>query len=84
MSKLLDLVARLIPAQYSIKVGIKKGAYMLGKLTAGFITAKLVTTGKLSAEQCSQIEVAVTAIAAGGLELAHDWARMKFPDNKWL
>lgn len=84
MGKVLNWVINLIPQQYRIGVAIKKVSYTIGKLVAGFMTAKLVTTGKLTAEQCSQIELALTTVAAGGLEWLHDWARMKWPQATWL
>lgn len=80
MSKLLEWFSNLIPAEYKIGVAIKKLSYTVGKLAAGYITAKLVTTGKLTPEQCSQIQMGLTAGIAGGLTLVQDWAKLKYPD----
>ena len=80
MSKVLNWIVNLIPEEYRIGVGIKKAAYMVGKLGAGYVTSQLVTTGKLTPEQCSQVQVAITALTAGGLELLHDWAKLKWPN----
>lgn len=84
MSKMLNWLVNLIPEQYRVAVAIKKGAYMVGKLAAGFVTSQLVTTGKLTPEQCSQVQVAITAITAGSLEMLHDWAKLKWPAATWL
>lgn len=84
MSKLLSWLVNLIPEQYRLKVAIKKVSYTVGKLLAGFATSQLVSTGHLTPEQCAQIEIGVTALTAGGLEMLHDWAKMKWPDQKWL
>lgn len=84
MSKIMDWVVKLIPEQYRIGIAIKKASYMVGKLAAGYVTGQLVTTGKLTPEQCNQIQLAITTATAGGLELLHDWAKVKWPENSWL
>lgn len=84
MSKFLNWVVNLIPEQYRVGVAIKKVSYTVGKLAAGYLTSKLVTSGKLTPEQCSQIEMGVTAAVAGGLTLVQDWARVKYPNATWL
>lgn len=78
--KVLGWLVKLIPEEYRVGIAIKKGAYMVGKLAAGFIAAKLVTTGHLTPEQCSQIQLAITTGVAGALELVHDWAKVKWPN----
>lgn len=80
MSKILGWLANLVPEQYRVSVAIKKGSYMVGKLAAGFVAAQLVTKGKLTPEQCNQVQVMVTAMVAGGLEILHDWAKLKWPN----
>lgn len=84
MSKLLDWVINLIPEQYRAGVAIKKVAYTVGKLATGYLTAQLVTSGKLTPDQCSQIQLGLTAGIAGGLEMVHDWAKLKWPNATWL
>ncbi len=84
MTKLLSWVVKLIPEQYRVGVAIKKASYMIGKLAAGYVTSQLVTTGKLTPEQCGQIQVAITTVTAGALEMAHDWAKLKYPNATWL
>jgi len=80
MIKILSWVSNLIPEQYKVSIAIKKTSYMVGKLAASYLTSQLVTTGKLNAEQCSQVQLAVTTLMAGGLELLHDWAKLKWPN----
>ncbi len=84
MPKLLSWLVNLVPEQYRVSVAIKKASYMVAKLATSFITARLLTTGKLNAEQCSQIELAITTVMAGGLEAVHDWAKLKWPNTAWL
>lgn len=84
MSKILSWITNLIPEQYRVGIAIKKASYMVGKLAAGYVTAQLVTTGKLTPEQCNQVQVAITAVTAGGLEMFHDWAKLKWPNAIWL
>lgn len=84
MSKVLDWVINLIPQQYRVGVAIKKLSYFVGKFGAGFVTAKLVHTGSLTVDQASQVELAITTLTAGGLQLLHDWARVKWPEARWL
>lgn len=75
---------KIIPSDYKFSVAIKKVSYMAGKLVAGYLTAQLVTKGRLTPDQCTQIQLGVTTLVAGGLETIHDWAKLKWPDNKWL
>lgn len=84
MGNVLNWVVNLIPEQYRVAVAIKKLSYFVGKFGAGFVTAKLITSGHLTVDQASQIELAITAATAGGLQLIHDWARVKWPEAKWL
>lgn len=84
MSKVFSWIVGLIPQEYKFGVAIKKASYMVGKLAAGYITASLVTKGKLTPNQCDQIQLAATTIVAGGLEAVHDWARLKWPQAAWL
>ncbi len=84
MSKFLNWVVNLIPEEYRVGVAIKKVSYTVGKLAAGLITAKLVSSGKLTPEQCNQIQLGVTAAVAGGLTMLQDWAKLKYPNATWL
>ncbi len=84
MSKFLNWIVNLIPEEYRVGVAIKKASYLVGKLAAGYMTAQLVTKGKLTPEQCNQIQLAVTTLVAGGLEAIHDWAKLKYPNATWL
>lgn len=82
-TKILDWLAGLIPAEYSVGVAIKKVSYLAGKLLVGFVVGKLAV-GRVTPDQVVQIELAVTTAVALGLEGIHDWARVKYPDVKWL
>lgn len=84
MSKVLNWLVHLIPEQYRVGIAIKKVSYTIGKLAAGYITSSLVTSGKLTPEQCTQIQLGVTAAVAGGLTMIQDWARVKYPNATWL
>lgn len=84
MTKVLSWIANLIPEQYRAGIAIKKAAYLVGKFAAGYLTAQLVTTGKLTPDQCSQIQIAITTVTAAGLEGLHDWAKLKYPNAVWL
>ena len=84
MSNILNWFVNLIPEQYRVGIAIKKVSYTVGKLAAGVITARLVATGKLTPEQCNQIQVGVVAMVAGGLTALQDWAKLKYPNATWL
>lgn len=84
MSTVLNWFVNLIPEQYRVGVAIKKVSYTVGKLAAGYLTAHLVTSCKLTPEQCSQIEAGITAAVAGGLTFIQDWAKLKYPNATWL
>jgi len=82
--KLLNWFVNLIPEQYRVAVAIKKVSYSVGKLAAGLITAKLVTNGKLTADQVTQIQAGITTGVAATLTFIQDWAKMKWPNATWL
>jgi len=73
-----------MPSNYKWSIGIKKVSWLVGKLLAGFVLGKLVTSGHLTSEQMTQLQVTITAVTASGLEWIHDWAKLKYPDAKWL
>ena len=80
-------VLRFIPQEYSWKVGIKKASYAAGKLIVALLgmgKVKAVVGDNLTPEQMMEIQAAVGAVVAAGLEGLHDWLRVKFPGVKWL
>jgi len=87
MHKVLNWIVNLIPEQYRIGIAIKKVSYTLGKLAiAGLMYGKVGTMvgSKLSPDQVVQIQTAAAGISAALLTAIQDWARVKWPDAKWL
>jgi hypothetical protein len=72
------------PPNWLWTVAVKKVAYMIAKVGVGYLTAKAVTSGQLTLDQVAQMQITTTASVTAVLEAAHDWARMKWPDAKWL
>lgn len=81
---LANWLGALIPDRYKASIAIKKVAYLAGKLAGGYLTAKLVTKGHITADMATQYQLEITAGVAAVLEAVHDWAKLKWPENKWL
>lgn len=83
---MLNLLLKLIPAEWSWQVAVKKASYMAGKGIAAILAFKKasVLSSHLSPDQQTQLQVAIGALAAAGLEAIHDALKLKYPDAKWL
>lgn len=83
----MDWILSMVPADYKWNVAIKKASYTVGKLVAaGLMMGKTKTMvgDHLTPDQITQIQGAIGAVTAAGLEGIHDWAKLKWPDKKWL
>lgn len=84
---MLNWILKYIPSDYKWSVAIKKASYTLAKLATALLTmgkAKDVFGDNLTPEQIQQIQAAVGAVVAAGLEGLHDWLKLKFPNVQWL
>lgn len=84
---MLNWILKFIPQQYKWSVAIKKASYTVGKLAVALLSMgkmKTVFGDNLTPEQLTEIQAAVGAVVAAGLEGLHDWAKIKFPEVKWL
>lgn len=79
----LETFWKLIPADYKWSVGIKKAGIMAGKAIAGLLVGSQVGA-KLSPQHVEAVGTVITVLTTAGLEWLHDWAKMKYPDAKWL
>lgn len=73
----------IIPQNWLAKVAIKKASYFVAKLVVSGITA-IGIANKIPGENLLSFEATVAAVIGGGLEILHDWAKLKWPDKKWL
>lgn len=73
----------MIPDDYKWQVGIKKAGIMAGKAIAGILVGSTIGA-KLSPQHVEMVGTVVTVLTTAGLEWLHDWAKMKYPDKKWL
>ena len=80
---MLNWIMKLIPSEYKWSVGIKKAAWTVAKTTVAFIAASKL--GKeLKPEDLTKMTEIGTLVLVGGMKIAHDWARLRFPNAKWL
>lgn len=78
---------KLLPEDWRWDVAIKKASYTIGKLGAAALMmgkAKVLVGSHLTPDQLVQVQGAIGAVSAALLEGIHDWAKLKFPDNKYL
>ena len=71
---------KLVPNSFKWSVMTKKAGYAMAKLIVAGITS--VTVGKDI--DIKGFEEGLALVLIGTLEAGHDWARMKWPDVKWL
>ena len=81
--KFLGFVWKMLPANYRWQIAIKKASYTVAKLAVAGLVAVGVG-GKVDPEHLRAFEEILALMLAGGLELVHDWAKLKFPSAKWL
>jgi len=87
MSKILNWLVNLIPAEYRIGIAIKKISYTIGKLVvAGLMYGKVGTMigSKLTPDQMQQVSAVAAAMSAATLTAIQDWAKLKWPSATWL
>ena len=70
-----------------LKVAIKKTAYGVAKAAAGLLAYSQVQSvfQALGIQvDPTKFEAGVALFVVGGLEMIHDWAKLKFPNSKYL
>lgn len=80
-------LGKLIPADYSWGVAVKKGSLMAGKfLISLLLGSKLgpTITAHTTPDQLSAVQTATTVASGVILEIVHDWLKMRFPNNPLL
>lgn len=84
---MFNWLLKLIPEQYKVSILIKKASYTVGKLAvAGLMYGKVgqFLGAHLSPDHLAQIQLAAATVTAAGLEGAHDWAKLKWSETRWL
>lgn len=80
---MLGILMKLIPNDYKWSVGIKKGAWTIAK-TLVALAAGTKIGEQVPPDQWLIVTEVSAALLAGGMKLVHDWARLKYPNVKWL
>lgn len=80
---MLSFILKLIPQDYKWSIGIKKVGQMAGKAIAGLLIGSALGK-KLSPEHVEAISTVGMVGTTMALEWFHDWAKLKWPDAKWL
>lgn len=73
----------LIPNEYKWQVGLKKAAWTIAKTGIAMVAGTKIGE-KVPPNQWLIVTEVSAALLAGGMKLIHDWARLKWPDKKWL
>jgi hypothetical protein len=83
---MLNLLLKLIPADWTWSVAAKKAAYMAGKGVAAILAFKKASllSSHLTPEQQAQLQIAIGAVVAAGLEAIHDALKLHYPEASWL
>lgn len=80
---MLNWILGLIPNNYKWSVAAKNVGIIAGKAIAGLLVGSTVGA-KLSPQHVEAVSTVVTVLTTAGLEAIHDWAKLKYPDSKWL
>lgn len=80
---MLNFFWKLIPQDYKWSVGIKKAGIMAGKAIVGLLAGTEIGA-KVPPQYVEVVGTAVTVVTTAALEWFHDWAKMHYPDSKWL
>lgn len=73
----------ILPADYKWSVAIKKTGIMAGKAITGLLIGSTVGA-KLSPQHIEVVGTVTTVLATAALEGIHDWAKLHWPNAKWL
>ena len=80
---MLGFIWKILPKNYKFNVVFKKAGSIASKAVVGLIVGSAI--GKhLSPENIELIKNATAILTATGLEVAHDWVKLKWPNNKFV
>jgi hypothetical protein len=76
----------LFPEDWKFSVAAKKICYMAAKFVVAILTmGKLKSVGShMTPEQLAQLQTVIGGLTAASLEALQDFARLKWPEVKWL
>lgn len=80
---MLGFIWKILPKEYKFSVAFKKAGAMAGKAITGLLVGTVVGQ-KLSPQHVEAVSTVITVLTTAGLEAIHDWAKLKYPDQKWL
>ena len=75
------------PEQWLLSVAVKKASYGIAKALLALVTAAKAASieQKLGIHiDPSAFEAGAAAMVVAGVTMVHDWAKLKFPNAKWL
>lgn len=80
---MLGWLWKVLPSEWKFSVAIKKATWTVAK-TAVSLVAGTKIGKEVSPDNWVVVTEVSAALMAGGLKVVHDWARLKWPDAKWL
>lgn len=80
---MFGFIWKMLPDKFKFGVAFRKMGAMAGKASIGLLLGTAAGK-KLSPEHIEAVSSAVTILTTIGLEAAHDWAKLKWPNNKLL
>lgn len=79
----MNFLLNLIPPSYKWSVGIKKVSWTIAKTGVAIVAGSKIGE-KVPLEHWLIVTEVSAALIAGGMMWIHDWAKLKYPDQKWL
>lgn len=74
---------KILPENYKFSVAFKKAAWTVAK-TVVALAAGTKIGKEISPENWVTVTEVVSTALVGAMKLVHDWARLKWPESKWL
>lgn len=80
---MLNWLLKFIPQEYKWEVAVKKVSWTIAKTGVALLAGTKIGQHVSPDDWNKATEMSAIAVA-GGMKLIHDWARMRYPNVKWL
>ncbi len=80
---MLTWLWKMLPENYKFSVAFKKMSWTIAKTFVALVSGTKIGS-QVAPDQWLIVTEVSSALIAGGMKLVHDWARLKYPNAKWL
>lgn len=80
---MINWIWKILPSEWKFSVAIKKATWTIAKTTVA-LAAGTKLGKEISPENWLTVTEVSATLMAGAMKLVHDWARLKWPNAKWL